>query len=178
MTTRFPVGLAAAAALSLTASLALAQPSVPVKQLPPGFTVTTNAASDASVAFQATKPNAVKPAIAIDANISLGFSWRPMPGFEQIIEILANSPEESASDMGGTKDEPAGKSRLRGGVLTFRKHTALQIGTNADPWVTYSGTWMAATDGGALAISVTNYAGPKEHIQPWIEAMIPSGKVK
>jgi hypothetical protein len=175
MTTRNSVGLTVAVMLGLSASLAVAQPSAPVKQLPPGFTVTSNTADGTSVVLMATKPNAIKPAIAIDADVHLGFSWQPSPGFEQIIEIIANSPQDPASDMGGTKSEPAGRSRFRGGVLTFEKQIVLQIGTNAEPWVTYSGVWMTAIDGGALTIGVTNYAGPKEHIQPWIEAMIPAG---
>jgi hypothetical protein len=178
MATRGLVGLTVTVMLGLSASLAAAQPSVPVKQLPPGFTVISNTADGTSVVLEATKPNAVKPAIAIDANVHLGFSWRPSPGFEQIIDIMANAPQEAGSAVGGIRNEPAGKSRFRGGVLTFEKKTVLQIGTNADPWVTYSGVWMTATGGGALAIAVTNYAGPKEHIQPWIEAMIPAGIAK
>jgi hypothetical protein len=175
MTTRGSVGLTVAVMLGVSVSLASAQPSVPVKQVPPGFTVTSSRADSTSVVLEATRPNAIKPAIAIDASVHLGFSWQPSPGFELIIDIMANSPQDPASDMGGTRSEPAGKSRFRGGVLTFEKRTVLQIGTNAEPWVTYRGVWMTAIDGGALAISVTNYAGPKEHIQPWIEAMIPAG---
>jgi hypothetical protein len=170
------IGFTAAAILSVTAAVAAAQPAVPLKQVPSGFTVTTNKTDDTTVQMEATKPNSTKPKISVDTEIHLGFSWRLFPGAAQIIDIMAASPEEEVSDQGGIKDEPAGKTRLKGGVLTFRKSTVLQIGTNAAPWVTYKGVWIAESEGGMLAISVTNYAGPKEDIQPWIEALIPAAK--
>ena len=175
MTKSVLAGLTTLAALGLAASAAVAQPSPPVKQLPPGFTVVPSPSQpwQPPVLMAAVKPNATKPSIAIDADIHISFAWQPSPGVDRIIEIMAASPEDPASgDL--IKDEPAGKSRLKGGVLTVRKHTVVAVGSSGPPWVTYSGIWVAAVDGGMLSISVTNYAGPKADIQPWIEALIPA----
>ena len=178
MSKRVPVGFMAVALLGFSAALASAQPVVPVKQLPPGFTIVVNTASKTSIAMSAEKPNAGKPQIAVDADIHIGYSWRILPGFARVVETMASSPEDPEYDQGTIKDEPAGKLRLKGGVLTFRKHTVLQVGTNGGPWVTYDAVWQGDIDGGMLAISVMNYAGPKADIQPWIEALIPAGKAK
>jgi len=170
-----PVGLIALAAFGLAASAALAQPAPPVKQLPPGFTVVPSPSQPwlPPVMMAAVKPNTTKPVIAVDADVHISFTWQPSPGFARVVEMMAAAPEDPASgDL--IKDEPAGKSRLKGGVLTVRKHTVVAVGSSGPPWVTYSGIWVAAVDGGMLTISVSNYAGPKADIQPWIDALIPA----
>jgi hypothetical protein len=168
-----PVVLAAAASFVLVGTLASAQPAPPVKQLPAGFTVVSQTATSTAVSLDATRPNATKPAIAVDADAHLKYVWRPSPGFGRVVEMMAGAPEEPASDQGTIRQEPAGKLRLRGGVLTFRKNTVVQVGTNAAPWVTFDAVWIAAVDNGMLSVSVTNYAGAKTDLQPWIEALIP-----
>jgi hypothetical protein len=172
---RVPVGLKVLAALGLAASAAVAQPSPPVKQLPPGFTVVPSPSQPwlPPVMMAAVKPNTTKPVIAVAADVHISFTWQPSPGAARVVEMIAAAPEDPESgDL--TKIEPAGKSRFSGSVLTFRKHTVVAVGTNGPPRVTYSGIWVAAVDGGMLTISVSNYAGPKADIRPWIDALIPA----
>jgi hypothetical protein len=157
---------------------ASAQPQPPVGKLPPGFKVETQSAGPGSVVMAAVKPNSAKAKLALDPDIHLVFTWQPNPAAAQIIDILAVAPEEPASGQGGVKTEPAGRTRLRGGVLTYTRRTTLQIGTSAPPWVVYDGAWVAALDDGLLSIGVSNYAGAKEEILPLIEALIPPGMPK
>jgi hypothetical protein len=164
--------------LLLTVAVASAQPALPVKQLPPGFKVVAQSVSETAVTLEATRPNAAKPAIAVDTEVHLRFSWQLMPGFERTLDYMKAAPEEPASGQGSPRTEPAGKKLVAGGVLTFRKTTVLQIGTNAPPWVTYDGMWVGAVENGMLGVGVANYAGALSDIEPWIMALIPAGPSK
>jgi hypothetical protein len=140
--------------------------------------VVSQSAGRTGIVLEAAKPNGAKPVIAVDTDIHISFHWQPMPGFEKTLEYMAAASEEPASGQGGVRTEPAGKKLVAGGVLTFRKTTVLQIGTSAKPWITCEGVWIGATDGGMLAVGVTNYAGVPSDIEPWIMALIPGGPPK
>lgn len=172
------MGLVLGAAMGLAVSTASAQPALPLKSLPQGFKVVSQVPEGTMISFQAVMPNEIKPKLAVDPDIHIGYSWQAMPSAAQIVDAMEQQKEEPSA-MGLTKVEPEGKGRFKGGVLSWEKTTTPWVGLGKEPdWVTYSATWVGAVNDGLLGISVDNVAGSKDKIQGWIAALIDGSGVK
>ena len=154
-------------------STSFAQPESPVDKVPDGFKVTTNMAYPTLVGIEATKPNTVKSCIDADPDIHLGYSWTAMT--DQAADMLMKgqiAQEEQSSDNMGVKTEAIGKEDFKGGVLIYKKTTAVQVGTDCPDWVTYSGIWVGKYAAGYLAVGVSNLAGSQAPIKGWIAPLL------
>lgn len=78
------MGLVLGAAMGLAVSTALAQPALPLKSLPQGFKVVSQVPEGTMISFQAVMPNEIKPKLAVDPDIHIGYSWQAMPSAAQI----------------------------------------------------------------------------------------------
>jgi hypothetical protein len=125
--------------------------------------------------IEAEKPHADWPNnCVLDPKLQLGYGWQLAPGGGQVIEMMAQAPEEPVSNQGGVRDEPAGKQRYLGGVLTWRKWTAQVIGTVASgcklkEMVTYNGKWAGYIGNKIVGVSVWHVYGDKATGQALID---------
>ncbi len=153
----------------------------PLPAPPSGFKVTTKGSMEQMRAkgvgdgVEAEKPNANWPNnCVLDPKLQLHYGWLLSPGTDQLIEMMARVPEEPASVSMGTRDEPAGKRRYHGGVLTWRKSTSLVIGTTdagckLKELVTYDGAWVGYLAGKILGVRVWRVYGGKAAGQALID---------
>lgn len=145
------------------------------QSLPAGFQVSNTVSNGMQVGYQATKSQTLPKCFdTLPQEIRLGWTWQKMPGAKQVIQMMAQAPEEPQSRMGATLTEPAGKEMLRGGALTWRKTTVPCIGIGEKPpLVTYDVQWIGPWNDGMLAVGVQN-AIPREEIKPWVEHVLAS----
>ncbi len=169
--------LAGAAALPLAAQA----PAKAMPAPPAGFTVIPSNAMAAMRAagvadgIQADKPNDNWSNCIVDPKVRFDYGWTAIAGADKSLELEAQAPEEPADVVNGTRDEPAGKSRYKGGLLIWRKTTQPVVGSSGacrDGVVMYSGTWKAYMSGKLIAISVANLYKSKDAGQGWIDAYI------
>lgn len=126
---------------------------------PAGYKVAQDALSDALKAggkgdgLEATKPNDNWPKCSGDADIHLRYNWRTSPTADKYVDFVAKGPEDPATTMGRTKDEPAGKKAYLGGLLTWRKVTTQAVGCAESTIVTYNGAWIGAVAGRLVTVS-------------------------
>jgi hypothetical protein len=166
------------AVLTIAASVAPAGPLPP----PPGdFKVTPNGAMDLMRAkgvadgVDAEKPNANWPDnCVVDPKLRLHYGWQLSPGAGQMIEMMAQAPEEPASSKMGTRDEPAGKQRSHDGVLTWRKSISEVVGTTESGCklkeiVTFDGTWVGYLANKIVSVGVWHVYGGKAAGQALID---------
>jgi len=167
--------------LSLASLLWVAAAAPVTGQLPPaaevlpaGFQLVTERNLGGSMVIEATRPNAEFPAPHMDHGITLSVSWAMNPMAGAALEYLAAAPEDPADDaIGIGRDEPCGKTRHRGGVLTCRKLTTPWGGDGEGPdLITWSLSWAGATDTGLIGVSVSNLCGPRETGAGWIDRVI------
>lgn len=147
-----------------TAIVAAAQLPPAAQVLPAGFKVIAERNLGGSSMIEATKPNENFSKPHMDQGIRLGVSWISNPMAATTLEMMAKQSEEPAGQtMGMTREEPAGKQRYRGGVLTWRKVITPWVGSGNGPdLVTWSGSWVGAGSGGLLGVSISNFVGSKE----------------
>jgi hypothetical protein len=171
-------GVLTAAALMVAMSLlataeARAQLPPAATVLPKGFTVTNEQKFGSTVMVEATKANEDFPQGHTDHGISFSYSYSPNPMVAQMVEMMASAPEEPASSQGLIHDEPCGKQRYKGGVLTCRKTTSPYVGAgNAPDLVTWNVSWMRAAPGGLVGVSVSHLVGGKETAVGWIDNFV------
>jgi len=127
--------------------------------------------------IEAQKDNAEWPGCMTDPKVSFGYGWTALPGADQSLRIMAQTPEEPASFAMGTKNEPAGKKEYKGGVLTWRKKTVTVAGSSStkcpgNQVVMHDGNWAGYIDGKLLGVGVNNLYGPKEVGQALIDEYI------
>jgi hypothetical protein len=181
-------------ALLAAASVALGGPLPPP---PAGYTVIPKGSMDQLRAkgiadgVEAEKPNPNWPNNCFhDPKLQLSYGWQLSPAAGQIIEMMAKTPEEPASSSSQTlsRDEPAGKQRYLGGVLTWRKTTSQVVGTSESGCklkeiVTYNGAWIGYLADKTVSVSVWHVFGDKAAGQALIDeyaakvkSVVPSGK--
>jgi len=86
--------------------------------------------------------------------------------------MWSNGPSRP-SRSGITRKEPAGKSRYRGGILTWRKVIIPWVGSgNAPGLVTWRGSWVGTGFDGLLGASISNFVGSKEEAFTLIDGVI------
>lgn len=164
-------------------TLALAAPAAAIAQLPPaaellppGFKRVAEKDLGVSAFVQGRKPNAEVPRPHADPGVVLEVSWirQAMPA--QVVEQLARQPEDPPGRHPGsaTREEPCGKARHQGGVLSCRKVITPWAGGGSGPeLVTWRIGWTGAGAGGVVSILVSNLAGSKDAAMAWIDAIIP-----
>jgi len=125
---------------------------------------------------EAEKPNANWPNnCVLDPKLQLYYGWQLSPGTGQLIQMMAQAPEEPASSgRMGTRDEPAGKQRYLDGVLTWRKSTMQVVGSTESGCklkeiVTYDGNWVGYLAGKIVAVRVWHVYGGKAAGQALID---------
>ena len=132
---------------------------------PAGFKIAQDALSDVLKAggkgdgLEATTPNDNWPKCPGDADIHLRYNYRTSPTAAGYVDFRAKGPEDPATSMGRTKDEPAGKRAYLGGVLTWRKVTTQTVGCSQPNIVTYNGSWIGAVSGKLVTISAFHVLG-------------------
>lgn len=162
--------------LSVFGSLVTAQLPATDSLVPAGFKVVTDQRTAAFVMIDATKPNENVPRPHMDPGISLRISWSMNPMARNTLSMMGNAPEDPVKTVGMTRDEPCGRERYRGGILTCRRVTTPWIGEGSGPdLVTWNISWMGATDTGIIGCGVSRFHGGREGamglIDPIIEQM-------
>jgi len=143
--------------------------------LPPGFKVVEEINMAGIVSIRAAKPGEKTAKGDTDEGIKLEIGWQKQPMVDRIFEMMDSQPEAKAADnpMSG-REEPCGKQRYRGGVLTCRKLITPWIGTgNAPDKVTLRLMWQGKDPEGLITITIRNFSGPKETAMGWMDTMIP-----
>ena len=164
--------LALGAVFAAPACIALA---APLPAPPAGYKIVQNPATDAMKAegkadgVDAVKPNDNWPKCLGDADIHLSYGWRASSGPQGFVDFMAKGPEDPATTMGRTVDEPAGKKTYLGGVLTWRKITTQAVGCTHAPIVTYNGSWMGAVSGKLVSVSAFHVLGSPDAGQALID---------
>jgi hypothetical protein len=136
----------------------------PLPNPPPGFKKEPDSPSSVAMRqsavadnVRAAKPDDLRPNCGGDPNIHFEYGWTASPGGYQVLELIARSPEEPASQKMGVRSEPASKKTYKGGVLVWRKDTVLMVGVN-DPKckeiISYTGIWTGYADGKMIGIGV------------------------
>jgi hypothetical protein len=145
---------------------------------PAGYKIVQNPATDAMKAegkadgVDAVKPNDNWPKCLGDADIHLSYGWRASSGPsgpEGFVDFMAKGPEDQATTMGRTVNEPAGKKTYLGGVLTWRKITTQAVGCTHAAIVTYNGSWMGAVSGKLVSVSAFHVLGSPDAGQALID---------
>jgi len=158
------------------ATMATAAQIPPAAQvLPAGFKVVSEMNQPSMIMFEGSKPNVNFPKNHMDQGIRLGASWMANPMAATSLDMIAKQPEEPGGQVVGsaTREEPAGKSPYRGGVLTWRKVIIPWIGGGSAPdLVTWRGSWVGAGSGGLLGVSISNFVGSKEEALSLITGVI------
>ena len=156
---------------ALGAGVTLPPPPAGFKTMNDGGTFAQMRAMGVADRIEAEKPNPGWPNCIVDPKIDLTYGWSAV-GSQQNIEMMAKSPEDPVSAVGGIKSEPAGKQRYKGGVMWWRKNTQQQVGTNCGALVTYSGSWAAYASGKMLSVSVARVYGSKQAGQALLDSTI------
>lgn len=165
--------VAAAVMVVGVAGSGLAQAPAAKSVVPDGFKITINQPSGPAVMVEGRKPNTACPKPHSNPDIVAGYSWQPNPAVAQTMAIIEKAPEDTPSNFGATKIEPAGKLPYRGGVLRWKKSTTPWIGSGkGEPLVTYSGGWVGPFNGGLLGVSINTMCGPKEGPLALIDGML------
>lgn len=122
----------------------------------------------------AKKANANWPNCHPDPMIGFSYGWTASPVGDQIVEMMAKTPEDPVNESGGSRNEPFGRQRHKGGVLSWRKITTEWVGSSCseDKVVTYDGQWVGFVSGKLIAISVNSVYGSKDVGQVWIDDYI------
>ena len=55
------------------------------------------------------------------------------PTADKYVDVVTKGPEDAATTMGRTRDEPSGKKAYMGGLLTWRKVTTEAAGCTRAP---------------------------------------------
>lgn len=154
-------------------------PGPPTGFAPVEASASVKAMRSAGVAdrVEAQKENAGWPGCMTDPKVTLSYGWTALPGADQSLRIMAQTPEEPASFAMGTKTEPAGKKEHKSGVLTWRKKTVTVAGSSStkcpgNQVVMHDGSWAGYVDGKLLAVGVSNLYGPKDVGQALIDEYI------
>jgi hypothetical protein len=108
------------------------------------------------------------------STLRLGYGWQVLPGGDKVVDMMAQAPEDPASEHMGVRDEPAGKKRYLDGVLTWRKSTMTVIGTSESGCklkeiVSYDGTWTAYIAGKIVGVHAFRVYGSKDAGQALID---------
>ena len=164
---------------ALAGSLCLMMPVASLAQLPPaatllppGFTLETERSFGPATMISAVKANEKVPKPHQDNKIRLSIGSNGMPGAEERVEMMADGPEDPARKVPGsvTRDEPCGKQRYRGGLLTCRKSITPWVGSgNAPDLIMLTVNWVVATPTGLVNIGVSNFVGAKATAVGWID---------
>jgi hypothetical protein len=170
--------------LGMAASIAAGQsPPNSLPQPPPGFKVLEDGPSAAAMkaagiqdGVRSEKPNSNWPNCTSDPKILFNYGWTTQPGADKFVEMVAQGPEEPATEAGMIRTEPAGKRRHKGGVLVWRKTMTPVVGTigecREDPMVTHDGSWVGMASGKLIGVSVNRLYGSRETGQAWIDEYI------
>jgi hypothetical protein len=169
----------------LTATLLIVTPVL--AQLPPaatlipsGFHLELERNLGGTIIVEAKKPNENFPKGHIDQGIKIGVTLSQMPMSRQMLDMLANQPEEPAQRNPGSagRTEPCGTQRYNDGVLTCRKSISPYIGGGSAPdLVTLNLSWVGAgSKGGMLTVEVSNFVGEKAAAQALIESVLQKAK--
>jgi hypothetical protein len=145
------------------------------KVVPAGFTVTGDQDLGATRVIEGTKPNVDVPKPHSDPGLTARCIWMSNPAAAQIVGMIEQQPEEPAAQSPGsaTREEPAGKSTYRDGVLTWRKVITPWIGSGHGPdLVTFRGAWIKALAGGYVTLEVDHFVGTKEGALALLDEMI------
>jgi hypothetical protein len=163
------------AVFAATACIALAGPLPPP---PAGYKIVQNPGTEAMKAegtadgIDAVKPNDNWPKCFGDQDIHLSYGWRASSGSsgpQVFVDFMAKGPEDQATTMGRTVNEPAGKKTYLGGVLIWRKITTQAVGCTHAPIVTYNGSWMGAVSGKLVSVSAFHVLGSPDAGQALID---------
>lgn len=144
--------------------------------LPAGFKIEVERDLGGSMIIHARKPNENFPKPHMDQGIGLEISWMANPMADQVLEMLASQPEDPAGQNPGsvTREEPCGRTRYRGGVLTCRKVIIPWIGSGkGSDLVTWRIGWTGKAPGGLAGVGINNFYGSKETAMGWIDTIIP-----
>ncbi len=166
------VGLAVCLALP---AASLAQLPAAAALVPAGFKVETERAIGPTTIIEATKPNDNFPKPHQDNGIRLSISSNGMPGSARTVDILASQPEDPARQLPGSvsREEPCGKKRYRGGVLTCRKVITPWVGAGSGPdLVVLNLSWVGATPASRMAVSVSGFCGTNEAAVALLDSVI------
>ena len=150
--------------------------STGVKVVPAEFKVDVERSLGATMIINAKKDNVDFPKPHADLGIELEISWSKNPVPNQILEMLASQPEDKAGQNPGsaTREEPCGRQRYQGGVLTCRKVITPWIGggKGAD-LMTWRISWAGKTSTGLVGVNINRFYGAKDTAMGWIDSIIP-----
>ena len=166
------LGAAWAASLSLAAALPPPPTGYKLEQDPMGDMLKS---SHTGEQITATKVNDKWPGCAGDASIHLQYGWENMDGAAAFVDLMAKGPEDPAGLL-GQGDAPAGKKLHLGGLLTWRKITGRAVGCAQSNLVTFNGTWIGASGGKLISVSVTHMLTSPDPAQALIDDYV--GKVR
>jgi hypothetical protein len=141
--------------------------------VPQGFQVIGEKNFGGTMLIKATKPNDNFPHHHMDVGISLECTWSQNPIGPQIVEIMAQAPEDPVDTTGGLRDESCGRERHKGGVLSCRKITSPPDVGGGSELVTYNIGWVGATSTGLVGVSISHVYGGKSMAVGWIDSIIP-----
>lgn len=166
---------------AVAGSVCLMMPAVSLAQLPPaatllppGFTLETERTFGPATIISAVKANENVPKPHQDYKIHLSIGSNGVSGSEERVEMMADGPEDPASKTPGsvTRDEPCGKERHRGGLLTCRKSITPWVGSgNAPDLIMLTVNWVVATPSGLVNVGVSNFVGAKATAVGWIDSI-------
>ncbi len=162
--------------LFMFSAVALSQLPPGAEVMPAGFKLEGERNLGGSIIIRGTKPNENFPKPHMDQGIELEISWMNNPAADQVLQMLAGQPEDPGGQMPGsaTREEPCGKKRYRGGILTCRKVITPWIGGGAGPDLeTWRIGWTGKGQSGLVGVGVNNFCGAKETAMAWIDAIIP-----
>jgi hypothetical protein len=145
----------------------------PETVLPKDFEVISEHNFGTTVMVEAAKSNDNLPGGHADEGTKFSYSYSQNPVASQLVEVMTSAPEEPASSQGIIRDEPCGKQRYKGGVMTCRKTIMPQLGIGSAPdLVTWNISWMGATSTGMIGVSVSHFVGEKETAVGWIDNFV------
>ena len=167
------MALCGAASLATGQSPAKSLPAPPVgfQASPASPSVAAMKAAGVADSMEAMKPNAGWPGCIVDPKVQFTYGWSVV-GSAMNIAMMAQAPEDPASVTAGIRDEPAGKTKYKNGVLQWRKVTMPAVGTNCKDIVLYNGSWAGWVSDKMIGVGVSNLYQAKEPGQAWIDEYI------
>jgi len=153
-----------AALLIVTPALAQLPPAATL--LPTGFQLEFERDLGGTFVIEAKKPNESFPKGHMDQGIKLQVTLNQMPLSQQMLDMMADQPEEPAAQNPGsvTRSEPCGKQRHNNGILICSKSITPYLGAGSAPdLVTLKVGWIGkSAKGGMLTVEVSGFVGSKE----------------
>jgi len=102
--------------------------------------------------------------------------WLGEYGWRRSVRGFDGQSPRGPGRLLGQGDAPAGKKLYLGGLLTWRKITGRAVGCAQSNLVTFNGTWIGASGGKLISVSVTHMLTSPDPAQALIDDYV--GKVR